>query len=145
MERSCLLVVTVETNELRFSSRIEFVDEAAAAVAGIIARAGISEEAAFGIDMAVREAITNAMLHGNKFDETKLVEISVKRTSTLLEISVRDQGAGFNPVDIPDPTQEENLLKASGRGIFFMRNFMEEVDWSVHPEGGTIVRMIKRL
>jgi serine/threonine-protein kinase RsbW len=137
--------VTVETTELRFSSRIESVDEAATAVAEIIARAGISEEAAFGIDMAVREAITNAMLHGNKFDETKQVEISIKRTSTLLEISVRDEGAGFNPVGVPDPTKEENLLKSSGRGIFFMRNFMDEVDWSVPPEGGTTVRMIKRV
>jgi serine/threonine-protein kinase RsbW len=137
--------VTVETTELRFSSRIESVDEAATAVAEIIARAGISEEAAFGIDMAVREAITNAMLHGNKFDETKQVEISIKRTSTLLEISVRDEGAGFNPVGVPDPTKEENLLKSSGRGIFFMRNFMDEVDWSVLPEGGTTVRMIKRV
>lgn len=95
--------------------------------------------------MAVREAITNAVLHGNKLDETKFVDIRVKSSPESFEISVHDQGSGFNPQDVPDPTTEENLYKPSGRGIFFMRNFMDEVDWSTPPEGGTTVRMIKRL
>ena len=61
------------------------------------------------------------------------------------EITVHDQGAGFNPNEIPDPTKDENILKTSGRGIFFMRNFMDEVDWAADPKGGTQVRMIKKL
>jgi len=137
--------VTIEKTEFKFPSRIESVAEAASAVAEIVKRAGISEEAAFGIDLAVREAITNAMLHGNKFDETKDVDISVGCAATVLEITVHDQGPGFNPYCVPDPTREENLLKSSGRGIFFMRTFMDEVDWSIRPQGGTTVRMVKRL
>ena len=137
--------MTAEPTELKLPSRIEAVNEAGAAIAAIVGRSGISEEAAFGIDMAVREAVTNAIIHGNKLDEKKFVEINVKSSSESLEISVRDQGPGFDPADVPDPTKEENILKTSGRGIFFMRNFMDEVDWSIHPEGGTTVRMIKRL
>jgi len=145
LERPCLLFVTAEPTELKLPSRIEAVNEAGAAIAAIVGRSGISEEAAFGIDMAVREAVTNAIIHGNKLDEKKFVEINVKSSSESLEISVRDQGPGFDPADVPDPTKEENILKTSGRGIFFMRNFMDEVDWSIHPQGGTTVRMIKRL
>jgi serine/threonine-protein kinase RsbW len=95
--------------------------------------------------MAVREAVTNAVLHGNKLDETKFIEVNLRNPPGALEITVHDQGRGFNPSDIPDPTKEENIMKTSGRGIFFMRNFMDEVDWSADPKGGTIVRMFKRL
>jgi serine/threonine-protein kinase RsbW len=137
--------VTVETTELRLPSRLEAVAEAAAAVAGVVNRSGIDENTAFGIDMAVREAVTNAVLHGNKQDEKKIVAVTVKVSSTALEINVHDQGPGFNPDTVPDPTKEENLLKTSGRGIFFMRNFMDEVEWTIRPDGGTTVRMTKRL
>jgi serine/threonine-protein kinase RsbW len=137
--------VTVATTELRFASRIDAVERAAAAVSEFLSRAGVSEDIAFGIDMAVREAVTNAVMHGNKLDETKFAEIGLKISPEAFEIQVHDQGTGFNPGDIPDPTQEENILKTSGRGIFFMRNFMDEVEWSLNPTGGTTVRMLKKL
>ena len=139
------LDVTSETTELRFPSRIEAVDEAAAAVSEFMNRLGISEDVAFGIDMAAREAVTNAVVHGNKLDDAKVVEVKLSNTPESFEISVHDQGSGFNPNNVPDPTKDENILKPSGRGIFFMRNFMDEVDWSADPKGGTSVRMIKRL
>ncbi len=138
------LFVTVETTELRLPSRIEAIDEAATAVARLVSRSGLGEDVAFAIDMDVREAIANAVIHGNKFDESKFVEITVQTSPDSLEISVHDQGAGFNPEALADPTEEENLLKSSGRGIFFVRNFMDEVYWLTPPEGGTTVRMIKR-
>lgn len=138
-------IVTAETTELRFPSRIEAVDEAAAAVAEFMNRLGIGEDIAFGVDMAVREAVTNAVVHGNKLDDAKEVELRLRNTPEVFEISVHDQGSGFNPTEVPDPTRDENILKTSGRGIFFMRNFMDEVDWSTDPKGGTSVRMIKKL
>ena len=125
-------------------SRIETVGAAAAAIAEFISRSGISDEAAFGIDMAVREAVTNAVLHGNRQDDNKTVDIVLKSSPDAVEISVHDQGPGFNPEDVPDPTAKENILKTSGRGIFFMRTFMDEVDWTIRPGGGTTVRMLKR-
>ena len=136
--------MTVETTELSLPSRIETVAVAAAAVAEFVSRARISEDAAFGIDMAVREAVTNAVLHGNKKDDSKFVDITLKSLPDAVEISVHDQGPGFNPNEVPDPTAEENILKTSGRGIFFMRSFMDEVDWLIRPQGGTTVRMLKR-
>ena len=138
------LVVSEETTELVLPSRIEAIAEAAAAAAEVVRRSGLGEEAAFGVDMAVREAVTNAVLHGNQQNETKPVEISFTSSSTGLEITVRDGGEGFDPASVPDPTNPENILKASGRGILFMRTFMDEVEWSRHPQGGTVVRMIKR-
>jgi serine/threonine-protein kinase RsbW len=136
--------VTVETTELSLPSRIDTVATAAAAVAEFLNRLGVSEEAMFGIDMAVREAVTNAVIHGNRQDENKIVDVNVKSSPDAVEISVHDQGPGFNPEEVPDPTAAENILKTSGRGIFLMRTFMDEVDWLIRPEGGTTVRMLKR-
>lgn len=136
--------MTAQTTELSLPSRIDTVATAAAAVAEFLSRSGITEDAAFGIDMAVREAVTNAVVHGNQKDENKTVDVTLKSSPDAVEISVHDQGTGFNPETVPDPTAEENILKASGRGIFFMRSFMDEVDWLIRPGGGTTVRMLKR-
>ena len=138
------LAVTEQTTELELPSRIESVAEAAAAAAKVVSHSGLGEDAAFGIDMAVREAVTNAVLHGNRQDETKTIDVSLTVSPGAFEIMVRDRGEGFDPESIPDPTDSQNVLKTSGRGIFFMRTFMDEVTWSRHPEGGTVVRMTKR-
>ena len=137
--------VTVEQTELKLPSHLEAVGEGALAVADFLNRVGVSEEACFGIDMAVREGIANAVIHGNKLDEGKVVTITVSKSADTLEIIMRDQGQGFDAENISDPTAAENILKTSGRGIFFMRNFMDEVTWSVLPEGGTALRMTKKL
>jgi serine/threonine-protein kinase RsbW len=137
--------VTLETTQLKLPSRLEAVAEGAAAVADFLSRTDIGEDVTFGIDMAVREGLANAVIHGNKLDEKKIVTIRVVRSPDSLEIIVRDQGQGFDPKTISDPTKEENILKTSGRGIFFMRNFMDQVDWSVLPDGGTELRLIKKI
>ena len=139
------LEVTLETTELKFPNRIETVGEAAAAVSEFMNRLGVADDVAFGVDMAVREAVTNAVIHGNKLDDAKVIELKLRNTPAVFEITVHDQGIGFNPNNVPDPTTDENILKPSGRGIFFMRNFMDEVDWAADPKGGTNVRMVKKL
>ncbi len=136
--------MTEQRTEQILPSRIESIAEAAEEAAKIAGRSGFGEEALFGIDMAVREAVTNAVLHGNGRDETKRVEIGYTTSESALVITVRDSGVGFDPEAVPDPTAEQNLLKASGRGLLFMRNFMDEVRWERHPEGGTVVRMTKK-
>jgi serine/threonine-protein kinase RsbW len=136
--------VTVETNELTLPSRIESVEEAAISINQILSRSGVNEEVSFGVDMAVREAVTNAVLHGNKQDEGKFVHVTTRTSPNSVEISVHDEGEGFNPQDVPNPTESENIMKTSGRGIFFMRTFMNDVEWFIRPEGGTTVRMIKQ-
>ena len=136
--------MTEQTTRLVLPSHIEAVADAAAAVTDFVQTCGIGEEAAFGIEMAVREAITNAMVHGNKEDETKTIEVTFNCLEHALEIEVKDEGEGFDPAGVPDPTDPANILKTSGRGIFLMRSFMDDVEWSMRPEGGTTVRMVKR-
>ncbi len=136
--------MTDQTTRLVLPSHIEAVADAAAAVTDFIRNCGVSEELSFGVEMAVREAVTNAMVHGNQEDESKSVEIIFNCHDNELEIEVRDQGEGFDPAKVPDPTNAENLLKTSGRGIFLMRTFMDEIEWRNRPEGGTAVRMTKQ-
>jgi serine/threonine-protein kinase RsbW len=137
--------VTEETTQLSLPSRVESIAEAAEAAEAVARRFGLDEEAAFGLDMAVRESVTNAVLHGNAQDESKPVEIAFAEAGGELVVTVRDRGAGFDPAAVADPTAAENLLKTSGRGILFMRNFMDTVEWQRHPEGGTVVRMTKKI
>ncbi len=136
--------MTEQTTRLVLPSHIEAVADGAAAATDFIQSCGVGEDAAFGVDVAVREAITNAMVHGNKEDEAKTIELTLNCLGRELEIEVRDQGEGFDPTSIPDPTDPANILKTSGRGIFLMRTFMDEVQWSMRPEGGTTVRMTKK-
>jgi len=136
--------VTEETVELKLPSRIEAIGEAAGAAMDAARRLGFADDALFGVELAVREAVTNAVLHGNQSDESKPVEVGLSGTEAELVITVRDRGAGFDPEAVADPTAAENILKASGRGILFMRTFMDEVTWERPPEGGTLVRMTKK-
>jgi len=130
--------------EFSLPSRVESVETAAQEAADFASKAGFGEEALFAIDMAVREAVANAVKHGNLEDETKSVGLTFDSTDAGFEILIRDFGTGFVVEEIPDPTNPENLLKASGRGILFMRSFMDEVEWLNHREGGMIVKMLKR-
>jgi serine/threonine-protein kinase RsbW len=136
--------VIEETVELKLPSRIEAIGEAAAAVMDAARRLGFAEDALFGIELAVREAVTNAVLHGNRQDESASFEVGVAGNDAGLTITVRDRGAGFDPSKVADPTEGENILKANGRGILFMRTFMDEVIWERPEGGGTLVRMTKK-
>ena len=103
------------------------------------------EDAAHGIGMSVREAVTNAIQHGNKLNPGKKVEVCYEMESDCLTVSVRDQGSGFQPDKIPNPLEGDNILKPSGRGIFYMRAFMDEVDFRTLATGGTEVFMVKKI
>jgi serine/threonine-protein kinase RsbW len=137
--------VTEDKFQLVLPSRLEAVTDAAAAAAEAVGRSGLGDDAAFGIDMAVREAVANAIKHGNLQDETKTVEVTFTTSPDAFTVEVRDHGSGFNIDAVQDPTEAANVMKTSGRGIFFMRNFMDTVEWFTPPEGGTWVRMIKKL
>ena len=136
--------MSVEKEKLNLPSRLESVEEAAEAAAQFAERSGFGEEARYSIDMAVRESVANAIKHGNKLDETKRVEITFESSDKGFEVTVKDFGAGFAVEEIPDPTNPENLLKANGRGILFMRSFMDEVEWFNHADGGMMVKMLKK-
>lgn len=130
--------------ELKLPSRIESVDEAAIRADEFAKEQGLGDDFISAIDLAIRESVANAVKHGNKFADEKTVDLTLARTSEGFEITVRDYGEGFDVDEIPDPTNPENLLKTNGRGILFMRSFMDVVEWSNHEGGGMIVRMVKR-
>jgi serine/threonine-protein kinase RsbW len=97
--------------------------------------------------VAVRESVINAIKHGNRNDASKHVHVDFETSANgvpQITIRVRDEGDGFDPNGIADPLAPENLLKASGRGIFLIRNFMDHVLVQRAPEGGMEVRMTKR-
>jgi serine/threonine-protein kinase RsbW len=134
-----------QTISLAIASRLELADVVQAVLARLAAVVGFDEDSIHYMSVAVRESVINAIRHGNAFDESKQVSISFLLDQETLEISVQDQGRGFDPDAVRDPLASENLLRADGRGIFFMRSFMDGISFSFPPRGGTIVRMVKRL
>ena len=131
--------------ELILESKLENVEQAEEAARSVSAKLGFDEEAEFHIEMAVHEAVINAIHHGNKEDPEKKVYIKFLVSEDRLEIRVRDEGLGFDPSALPDPLARENLLNISGRGIFLVRKFMDEFRVENPPAGGTEVIMIKHL
>jgi serine/threonine-protein kinase RsbW len=125
-------------------STLETVDSAEQTANRIAVEAGFDEEEVMRISMAVREAAVNAVLHGNAYDPGKKVKVDFVRTSSDLVITIRDQGKGLDPEKIPDPLAPENLMKTSGRGIFLIRSFMDEVE--INPsQTGTEIKLIKHV
>jgi serine/threonine-protein kinase RsbW len=134
--------------ELRVSytldSTLETVDSAEQTASRIAAESGFDEDVVMQISMAVREAAVNAVLHGNAYDPDKKVKLDFERTGNDLVITIRDQGKGLDPAKIPDPLAPENLLKTSGRGIFLIRSFMDEVQ--IQPsQTGTEIKLVKHV
>ena len=133
------------TVRLDIASRIEMLDMVQAVLTHLCGVLSFNEEAVHYMSVAIRESVVNAMKHGNKLDETKRVIVEFVMHSGALEVRVQDQGKGFDPNAVPDPVAEENLLKAYGRGIFFMKSFMDEVQYSFPEQGGTRVTMLKKV
>lgn len=96
---------------------------------------GISKEKVPGLLLSMTEAVTNAIKHANKYDVNKKVSIDACLDEGRLILKIKDQGKGFDPETIPDPTQPENLLKDSGRGLFLMRFYMDELHFDMTAEG----------
>ncbi|HEX4020288.1 MAG TPA: ATP-binding protein [Acidobacteriaceae bacterium] len=123
-------------------SSLESVNKVEQAAEQLAQKAGLDEDVVFQISMAVREAAVNAVLHGNAYDAQKKITASFENTGKSLVIRISDQGKGLDPATLPDPLAPENILSGSGRGIFLIRSFMDEVHFKqLHP--GTELTLIK--
>jgi len=120
---------------------MESVSQVEAAAEKLAGEAGLNENERFRVTMAVREAAINAVLHGNQYDPAKQIAVSFENTGKALVFTIADQGRGLDAEKLPDPLAPENLLRGTGRGIFLIRSFMDEVHFrQLHP--GTELTLI---
>jgi len=130
---------------LRIGSRREFLDSVHLISQRLIEEVGFSDDDSYWMVTAVREAVTNAVIHGNKERPGTFVEVSFELRDRCIRITVTDEGDGFDPDSLPDPVSKEHLLDASGRGVFLMQQLMDDVSYVFTEGGGTTLTMTKCL
>lgn len=133
----------VRTVKLRIASRREFLDAVHMLSEQLIEEVGFSADDCYWMVTAVREAVTNAVIHGNKERPGTGVDVCFELQPGCIRITVVDEGAGFDPDSLPDPVSKEHLLDASGRGVFLMKQLMDEVSYTFPEGGGTTLSMTK--
>jgi serine/threonine-protein kinase RsbW len=126
-------------------SRVEYVDALHAVAEEMAKLAGLAEDEGFHFALAIREAATNAVTHGNGQDPAKKVTLCFNLEDHTLKASIIDQGSGFNFSGAADPRLPENRFKTSGRGLLLMRSFVDEVTYEHKPGEGTEVLLVKKL
>jgi serine/threonine-protein kinase RsbW len=134
-----------ERIEITISSRFENIELVQVIAEHLCENAGLDEDGSHWIGMAVREAVANAIKHGNRLEVSKKVDATFTLRDYELEIRISDEGDGFDPDKVSDPLNPQNLMKTSGRGIFYMRTFMDAVQYSFNPDSGTSLVMTKNL
>ncbi len=130
---------------LSLESKTESADRAELRVIEFAGNAGCDEWQCHEIGLAVREAVANAVLHGNRHDAKKKVLLKAEMGKDELHISIRDEGEGFDPDDLPNPLQDNGLLRESGRGVFLVKACMDEVAVRRVASGGTEVILRKHI
>lgn len=106
--------------------------------------ASLSEEKLSNLLLCVSEAVTNAIVHANKLDPEKVVNIRAEFNDEFLTFIIKDEGIGFNPDAVPDPTEPENLMKDHGRGLFLMRTYLHELRYNITPTGTETILVMQR-
>jgi serine/threonine-protein kinase RsbW len=131
--------------QLVVSSRFENIEIVQVVLNDALERLGLDDENRHWIELAVREAVANAIKHGNRGEPDKHVEVELAWDDGVIVVRVEDEGAGFDPHQIDDPRAPENLLRPNGRGIFYIESFMDQVAWETGARGGTVVTLRKRV
>lgn len=130
---------------LQFGSTFRLLDLVQQMSDAVGRQAGLTDDQRYDVGVAVRETVINAIRHGNRQEADRQVTVEWRGSSRDgITVLVSDEGCGFDPGAIADPLAPENLMKGSGRGLLFMRAYMDEVDISSRPEGGTLVRLYKK-
>jgi serine/threonine-protein kinase RsbW len=130
---------------LDVGSRFENIELVQVVLRDSLERLGVDEDTRHWVDVAVREAVANAIKHGNVQDPGKQVHVDLSLEGEDVVIRVEDEGIGFDPAQLRDPLAPENLLKPNGRGIFYMKSFMDDIQYGPRPGGGTIVTLRKKV
>jgi serine/threonine-protein kinase RsbW len=130
---------------MSLSSRFENIELAQLLCGKLLDGRDVSEETKHWLLMALREALANAIKHGNRQDTSKRIHLEMDVVGENLQISIRDEGEGFDPTAVDDPLAPENRLKTSGRGIFYMKTFMDDVRFRRLEGGGMEIVLTKNL
>jgi serine/threonine-protein kinase RsbW len=142
-QRAHMHLGDIKKNRMTLDSVLDSVETVEQTAEAYAREAGFDEDTVLDIAMVSREAAVNAVLHGNKKDPAKHVTATFELTDEALKISIADEGAGLDPDKIPDPLAEENVMRTSGRGVFLMRHYMDEVHFrQLTP--GTEITLVKR-
>lgn len=128
-----------------YPSTLESVDHAENEILNAAEKAGFDEDERHRIGMAVRECMVNAVVHGNRYNRNKKVRVRVSASAVKFTIRIADQGEGFELEEVPDPLHDNNLLRHSGRGLFLMGAFMDEMKVHKAEPTGTEVVLVKNL
>jgi len=126
--------------ELTISSEPEKGVEFVSQMLLLLKECGWDEQEIFGLHLAIEEAVVNAIKHGNQYDQTKNVRLCYEVSAERFHLQIEDEGSGFSPEDVPDPTDDDNLETPSGRGLMLMRAFMTDVAYN---ESGNCVTLVK--
>lgn len=130
---------------LAIDSRLENIELVQVVLNDTLERLGLDEDVRHWVDLATREAVANAIKHGNEGDCDKTVEVDLSVDGPDVVVRVADQGGGFDPGRVEDPLAPENLLRPTGRGLFYMERFMDRVDYGTRAGGGTVVTLRKQV
>src|SRR5512134_2586921 len=130
---------------MSLSSRFENIELAQHLCGKLLEGREVPEETRHWLLMALREAIANAIKHGNRQDVSKRIDLEMDVVGENLQITIRDEGDGFEPSKVDDPLAPENRLKTSGRGIFYMKTFMDDVRFRRVEGGGMEIVLTKNL
>jgi serine/threonine-protein kinase RsbW len=134
-----------ELLDQNYPSTLESVDQAEMEILKAATEAGFDEDEQHRIGMAVRECMVNAVVHGNRYNRNKQVHVGVLKDNDMFTIRITDQGEGFEREEVPDPLHDNNLLRHSGRGLFLMGAFMDDVKIRKVAPSGTEVTLSKKI
>lgn len=130
-------------NQISIPSSLDYLKDVDDFVEKKLKKCGLSESDLADVAISVTEAVTNAVIHGNKNDLQKRVTIILEIKKPDITVWVKDQGNGFDPGSVPSPVENNNVLKKVGRGIFILKSLMDEVDFTIEPGEGTVVKFTK--
>ncbi|HEX7401049.1 MAG TPA: ATP-binding protein [candidate division Zixibacteria bacterium] len=135
--------IVKKDNSIEIPSTLDFLPKVDQFIEKKLKKLKIPKDQLIDIAISVSEAVTNAVVHGNKNDVSKKVRVSLIKNPVAVEIWVEDEGGGFDPTGVASCVENENLLKHTGRGILILNALMDVLEFDCNPDRGTKLKMIK--
>ena len=129
---------------MRIPSDIKYIRKVSAEIENLLRSENIDESIIFDIRLCAEEAIKNSILHGNKKSKEKSVFIAYSLKGDKFNMEIEDEGHGFDPLKLPDPTRKENLLMEGGRGVFLMQKLMDKIEYNDRRNKVSMIKFIKK-